>query len=121
MSKRFILLTSTLSLVAASPFIAFAQPTFEGFGRALTNFRGILNTLSTVIIGLALIFFFWGLAKFILSAGDEEKAKEGKQIMLWGIIAFVIMIGIWGIINFLVGAFGFTNTNSPTVPNVPSV
>jgi len=125
MNKRFVLLTGALTLVVASPLFALAQGgqggglqfgTIEG---TLNSFKGLLNILTTVIVGLALVFFFWGLAKFILAAGEEDAKEEGKRIMGWGILAFVIMIGIWGIVNFLISIFGNTTT-APNIPNVPT-
>ncbi|MEK7551897.1 MAG: hypothetical protein AAB534_00590 [Patescibacteria group bacterium] len=119
MSKRFVFLSSALALVATSPFFASAQLNFGTLTTTLDRFKDVLGTLTTVIIALALIFFFWGLAKFILAAGEEEAKEEGKRIMFWGILAFVIMIGIWGIVNFLIGAFGITGTTAPNLPQVP--
>jgi len=119
MSKRFVLLTGALSLVAASPFFASAQLQFGTLETTLERFKGILGTLTTVIIALALVFFFWGLAKFILASGEEEAKEEGKRIMFWGILAFVVMIGIWGIVNFLIGAFGVGGNQPPQIPRVP--
>ena len=119
MSKRFVLLSGALTLIATSPLFALAQGLqFGTISGTLNSFKGVLNTLTTVIIGLALVFFFWGLAKFILAAGEEEAKDEGKRIMGWGILAFVIMIGIWGIVNFLISIFGNTTT-APPIPQVP--
>jgi hypothetical protein len=53
------------------------------------------------VSGLALIFFFWGLARLIFSAGDEKGREDGKKIMLWGIIALFIMFSVWGIVQLL--------------------
>jgi len=66
-----------------------------------------INLLIGIVAALALIYFFWGLAKFILHAGGDDEARvAGKQVMLWGIIALFVMVSIWGIVNFLGRAFG---------------
>ena len=58
--------------------------------------------------------FFWGMALFVLHAGEEEKREEGKKKMLWGIIAITIMFAIWGIVKFLqVGIFGSIVPGAP--------
>ena len=72
----------------------------------------------TIVIALALLYFFWGLARFILNAGDEDAQKAGKSIMLWGIIAFFVMVSVWGIVNFIGNAFNFDET-TPELPNTP--
>ena len=53
----------------------------------------LIRTALPVITGLALMVFFWGLAKFIFRLGGDEKAvEEGKKLMLWGLIALFILL-----------------------------
>ncbi|MCI0619847.1 pilin [Candidatus Wolfebacteria bacterium] len=85
----------------------------DGIGR-------IVSLLTPIVVGIALLAFFWGLAKFIFSAGDEEARKAGKQIMIYGIIALFIMISIWGIVRFIGDALDIDPERNPgAVPGVP--
>ncbi len=69
---------------------------------------------------LALIFFFWGLAKYILSAGDEEKKTEGRNIMIYGVIALFVMVSVWGLTTLLGNTFGVTGGGAPdSAPLIP--
>ena len=52
---------------------------------------------------------------FVLSAGDEEKRAKGKSIMIWGIIALVLMVAIWGIVNLLSQVFGTGQVQRPPI------
>jgi|SRR3989338_322212 len=66
---------------------------------------GLINPLIVILVGAALLVFFWGLAKFIFRVGGDEKAVEGgKRLMIWGLIALFIMISVWGIIRFMQNA-----------------
>jgi hypothetical protein len=38
---------------------------------------------------------------WIINGGDSEKVEEGKQFVFVGIVALVVMSGIWGILNIL--------------------
>lgn len=71
-------------------------------------FLSLISQLVPVVFGLALLFFFWGLAQFIWAAGrgNEERVKSGKQLMFWGVIALFVMFSIYGIIALLVSDFG---------------
>ena len=63
---------------------------------------GLINKSIAVVVAIALIYFFWGLAKFLFRiGGDEEAVKEGKRIMKWGVIALFVMICVWGIVIFM--------------------
>lgn len=75
---------------------------------------GIINRLVALTTALALLAFFWGLAKFIFHLGGDEKAvDEGKRVMKWGLIALFIMISVWGIIIFMQRALGLPVSTSP--------
>ncbi len=99
----------------------------------MTNIKGLIvavgsliNPLIAILVGLALLAFFWGLAKFILRAGGDEKAiEEGKKLMIWGLIALFVMVSVWGIINFMQNALlpggGSTPTSLPTPTGLPAM
>jgi hypothetical protein len=60
----------------------------------------LIEPLIVVIIGLALLVFFWGLVKFIYNAGDEKTHADGKNLMIWGLIALFVMVSVFGILRF---------------------
>ena len=68
----------------------------------LNSFWTLIDNSLFVVVGLALLGFFWGLARFIFRIGGDEKAvEEGKKIMIWGLIALFVMISVWGIVIFM--------------------
>ena len=76
-----------------------------GIKDLITAVGGLINPLIVILVGVALLVFFWGLAKFIFRVGGDEKAVEGgKRLMIWGLIALFIMISVWGIIRFMQNA-----------------
>ncbi|MCA9364126.1 hypothetical protein KC727_02815 [Candidatus Kaiserbacteria bacterium] len=119
MKKYLSGLTAAFALM---PVFAFAQNSnlgyFSSFFRSLSDI--INNILVPLVFGLALLTFFWGVLKyFIFSSDDEEKRKEGRQLMLYGIIGFVVMVAIWGIVGVLTNALGIGGNNSVTLPTIP--
>lgn len=66
----------------------------------------ILNPAIEFAFIIALVVFLWGVMEYIRGAAVEEKRKNGRQHMLWGLIGFVIMFGVFGIINLLIRTFG---------------
>ena len=82
--------------------------------------RNIVGAALPVVIALAVILFFWGLAMFILHSGDETKRSEGRQIMIWGIITLFVMISVWGLVAVIATTFSIT-AGAPAVPQVPGV
>ena len=91
-------------LATISPVITFAA--LDGLKQLLVDVRALINLLIPVVIGLAVIFFMWGTAQFVLKAGDQKLRQEGKNKMIWGIIAIFIMVSIMGIISLIGDTLG---------------
>ena len=115
--KKYV---SALGLLALPGFVfGQAASNFTVLDTFVANLGTLLNNLIPILVTLAVIFFFWGLALFIFSAGDETGREKGKSIMLWGIIALFIIVSIWGIIAVLQNIFGVDGTKT-SIP-VPKV
>lgn len=73
--------------------------------------------LVPLVFALAFISFLWGIFNFFIAGGaDEEKREKGKQLMVWGFVGFFVMVSVWGIVNLLVGTFGFNTQTRPALP-----
>ncbi len=103
--KKASLLSFTLLI---TPLFASAAGTVQDYIIAI---GGFLNTyVIPFFMSLALLFFVWGIAKyFIMSGASEEGRTKGKSIMLWGFLAFVFILSIWGIVNMIISAAGLSN------------
>jgi len=89
------------------------------FLAAVTAFIG--NILIPLAMAIALIAFIWGVVQyFIIGGADEEKRKSGKQLMIYSILGFVLIVALYGIVNFLVGTLGFNKTDTIDVPKIPT-
>ena len=66
----------------------------------------VINPLIGLLFVLALLYFFYGLAQFVLHAGEDEGRDTGKQHMLWGIIGMFIMLSVFEILGVLANTFG---------------
>ncbi len=68
--------------------------------------RVIVNPLIYFLFALALVYFLYGLLKYLLSPDNEELRTSSKSHMLWGIFGMFIMIAVFGIMNLLLGTLG---------------
>lgn len=68
-----------------------------------------------LIFALAIVMFLWGVVQFvIMGQEDETKRTQGKQLMIWGIIAITVMITVWGLVRVLASTFNFNGTVLPS-------
>jgi hypothetical protein len=73
------------------------------------------------IFALSFVVFIWGVyTYFIAGAGNDEKRKEGRSFILYGLIGFFIMVSLWGIINLFADTFGFNRDSRPDTPEFGS-
>ncbi len=108
-NKLPFFLISLLALIAI-PEVSFAT-TFTQFVVFFVD--EILNKLVIVIIGLATVYFLWGVAKYILHSDDPKTREEGRDMMIYGIIAIFVMVSIWGFVNLLDNTFRLDNSTLP--------
>src|SRR3989338_3978548 len=120
--KKIIALTSGVLATLAVPLVALAQAlnTASDLGSKIIN---IINTvLVPVLFAVAFIVFLYGAFKtFIIGANSEEVKEEGKNLMLWGLIGFFVMVSIWGLVNILTGTLIFGNNQQVAQPTTSTV
>ena len=86
----------------------------------LYPFIDFVYTLFPVLELLAFLVFLWGLVKFVARVGGDESAvKEGKSLMVWGVIALFLMISFQTVIAVFYGDLGFGDTRSFGIPYLP--
>ncbi|HEY4524405.1 MAG TPA: pilin [Candidatus Paceibacterota bacterium] len=84
-----------------------------------TIVENIFNPLVGLILTLALVYFLWGIVKYLQSVGDETKRQEGIKMMTYGIIALFVMVSVWGLVNVLKKTFPL-DYDTPTRPPIPA-
>jgi len=74
----------------------------------------INGILVPVLFAVAFIAFLWGAFEtFITGAGSADVKNKGKNLMLWSIIAFFVLIAVWILVNILAGTVSFNATVTP--------
>lgn len=121
-----------VALGFALPALAFAQANqsenTSGTNNAeldFTRVNSLTNDLLTfldvtivpIIFAIAFLIFIWGVFQyFIAGAASEEKRDQGKQFVMWGLIGFVVMVSVWGLVNLLANTLGFNRDTRPGLP-----
>lgn len=97
--KKFL----AIALVSLAPSVAFAQAVNASNSSVFNLIQNLINAILPIIFALAILFFLFQLAMFLLNTG--EKKEDAKTGMLWGIIILVVMFSIGGIISLVQGTF----------------
>ena len=106
-----------IPVVVLTPLVALAQNTnLSGIERAIQDIGGIVKLLIPIVAGIALLAFFFGLAKYIFQADDEDARKKGKEIMIAGIVSLFLIAAIGGIIEVLGDILGVDSDGEGITP-----
>ena len=83
-----------------------------------STFLYLINSvLVPLLFAVAFIVFLYGVfKKYILSKGDAGSIEEGHKLILWGVIGFVVMISLWGLVNVAANTFGLAGYRAPPLP-----
>ena len=112
--KKALAITSGAIVAFAVPLVSLAAVNnLSDAGSFIINI--INNVLVPVLFAIAFIVILWGAFQtFIMGSNDEEVKTNGKNLMLWGLIGFFVMVSIWGLVNILTGSVTFGNNATPT-------
>jgi hypothetical protein len=107
-------------ILTLAPGVASAQTlsSINNINQLSTKFTGILNTITVLLISLAVVWIIISVVRYLIAGGDSEKRKEGGLRILWGIVGLFVIVSIWGLVSILTNSFATTNTASQGIQNV---
>ncbi len=72
--------------------------------------ENIFAPIGYLLYAVAVLVFFYGLLEFMISLQDDksDKRESGKRHMLYGVLGFVIMFSVKGIISMIMNLFGIS-------------
>jgi len=99
-----------------------AQGTLSNVRSLVEGLSGIFNLVIPMAFALAIIFFFYGVAKYIGNANDPKSKDEGKSIIIGGLIGIAVIASVYGIVAYLQRTVGISPAdNTIVVPTVPGL
>lgn len=57
------------------------------------------------LVGLGLVIFLVGVVSYVRAGDNEEKRQAGRDLMIFGIVALFVMVGVWGFVKILYTSF----------------
>jgi len=125
--KNISRLAAPLVLSLLTPLLAAAQTTAGSVDQAwVTYYRDTIvwavnSVFVPVLMAVAFAVFLWGVYKyFILGAESDSERATGRQFVLWGVIGFVIITSVWGLVNIVKDTL-VPSTATSTHPAYPTL
>lgn len=115
--------SAALSALVIPIFVHAQEFRGEVLGNYMASIIGFINSfLIPFIWAIAFIVFIWGVFTYFIAGGaSEEQRDKGKQLVMWGIIGFVVMSCVWGLVNLFTNTLDFGGQNAPAIPTFDPV
>lgn len=105
------------------PLMAFAQAVADncvGQNPGTINFiickiSFFISSIIPILITLGVIYFIWGVIQYAI-AKDEEAKTGGRSAMIYGLIALLVIVSIWGLVAILQNTFGIQGSAKINIP-----
>lgn len=78
----------------------------SNFGTVVESAVGVIYILIPAFLSLAILLFFFGVAKFLLQPGNKTEVENGKKYMFWGIITIFVLLSSLVIVGQIRNALG---------------
>lgn len=66
----------------------------------------LFSPLYQAAVGVAILYFLYGVAKYVLDLNNPEKQTFGRSHLLWGMVGLFIILSVGGILSALNNALG---------------
>jgi len=77
--------------------------TFAGLVQRILE---LINVIIPAVFAIVFVVIIWKIIDaWVINGGDATKRQEGKQLVLIGVIVFVLMLVTWGIVGLLRATF----------------
>lgn len=115
-------LTKAIFILSISPLSVFAAvQDFSVLGDFINNIKNnVIVNLSALFLTTAVVAFFYGVVHFLIANhnGEAKGMTDGKNFMLWGLIALFAMFSVWGIVTFAQKTLGIQGQTQIDIPSI---
>jgi len=108
------MLIPVLTFAQGTPTTKVCSANVANIGDIICRIGKILNQILPVLLVLGVVYFVWGVISYMIGADEEQKTK-GKNKIIYGIIGFVVIISLWGIVSLVISGFGLDQQESTLI------
>jgi cell division protein FtsW (lipid II flippase) len=111
-----LLKISTVAL-ALTPLFILAKTNADSVLDVIGELLG--STLRLLFLG-ALVFFVYGVIKYVISVNSDDKGNA-RKVVIKGIIGLFIMTSVWGIVGVIQATFNIGSGGALSEDAIPSI
>lgn len=111
------ILLGALSIFTGTEIVSAQNINGAPIFNLLSLAQSVVSQMVPLLIGLAMLAFFYGLVMFIWKGKEGgEVLEKSKHFMIYSLLAMFVMVSIWGIIAVIQIIFGVQNVTKISYP-----
>jgi hypothetical protein len=119
MLKKLIAPTVTFLPMLALAAGSSSNASLSYFEQILESVYKILQQLTIIFIGVAVVAFLYGLMRYVWT-DDSKKRDELRGYLFTGIIILFVMTTLWGIVYWIREVLGIDAADAGSGPGLPT-
>ncbi|OHA85331.1 MAG: hypothetical protein A2408_01220 [Candidatus Yonathbacteria bacterium RIFOXYC1_FULL_52_10] len=62
----------------------------------------IIGPLVSILFAATIVYFLWGAVQYIRNSAESDGRTEGRERMIWGIVALAVIAAFWAFVGIVV-------------------
>lgn len=88
----------------------------------ITDVQDVITSLFPILVGIAVLFFFYEIIMLITKGKDDPKKKaDAITGIIYSLVAIFIMLTFFGLVKILASTVGVDTGDSVTSQDIPTV
>lgn len=100
------------------PVVALAQD-LTPLQNTISQIGDLVNAIIPILVALASLYFIYGVVKYVVAKGPEDK-ERARDTIIYGIIGLFAVVAVWGIIALLANLLGVETGGAAPDFDVPT-
>jgi FtsH-binding integral membrane protein len=89
------------------PIVAHAQTATDNAKTLVLKISFyVLNPIISVMFGIAIVVFIWGVAEYFWQRDSDAARAQGVKHMTWGLVGIFVMVASFALIRIMVNSIG---------------
>ena len=76
----------------------------------------VIKLFVPFLVIVALVAFIWGVVQYVIAGGDANKKKEGRNLIIYGLIGLFVIVAVWGLVAVIGNTIGVQPGGTIQIP-----
>lgn len=91
-----------VALAMGAPFFSVHADDADTFSKLVKDtIFPLIDAFIGLIMVLAVLAFIIGVIRFMYTAGNDKSRESGKNLLVWGTIAMLVLVSVWGLVKII--------------------